>query len=83
MEGWKAGELGRDLEELRGDTLRRIDCKVGFAIILYGGDRGRLGGGGGGGGDERLHSEPKYRNILFFAFLHLIGSFRSYSKTGR
>ena len=34
MEAWKAGELGRDLEELRGDTLRRIDCKVGFAIIL-------------------------------------------------
>jgi len=36
MEGMKAGELGRDLEELRGDPLRRIDCKMGVAIVLCG-----------------------------------------------
>ena len=35
-EGPRAGELGRDLEELRGETLRRIDCKVGFAMVLWG-----------------------------------------------
>jgi len=29
MERLRAGELGRDLERLRGDGLRRIDCKIG------------------------------------------------------
>jgi len=41
METLKAGELGRDLERLRGDGLRRIDCKIGFPIALDGRRRWR------------------------------------------
>jgi hypothetical protein len=37
METLKAGEFGRDLEDVRGDALRRIDCSMGFAIVLAGG----------------------------------------------
>ena len=50
MEGLRAGELGRDLEELRGDGLRRIDCKIGFDIVLDRGETGGRRGGGCGGG---------------------------------
>lgn len=42
IEGLSAGELGRDLGELRGDGLSKIDCKIGFAIVLK---RGRGSGG--------------------------------------
>ena len=45
METLTAGELGRDLAESRGDVVRRIDCNVGFAIVLGGGDWGGRGGG--------------------------------------
>ena len=55
MEGLRAGELGRDLAESRGDALRRIDCRIGFAIVLCGGKterrRRRM---------RRRMREPKY-----------------------
>lgn len=38
MERFSAGEFGRDHEESRGEELRRIDCKIGFAIVLSWGD---------------------------------------------
>ena len=34
MERLRAGELGRDMDGLRGDELRRIDCRIGLAIVL-------------------------------------------------
>jgi hypothetical protein len=54
VEAWRAGELGRDLEKLRGGGTRRMDCRVEVAI-----GRGRR--------RRRLtvRSEPKYRNIAF------------------
>lgn len=42
MEALNAGELGRDLGGLKGDELRRIDCKTRVAIALDGREeRGR------------------------------------------
>lgn len=41
MESLRAGEFGRDLGELRGDGIKRIDCRIGFAIVLERGRRGR------------------------------------------
>ena len=53
VEAWRAGELGRDLEKLRGGGTRRMDCRVEVAIGR--GRRRRL----------TVGSEPKYRNIAF------------------
>ena len=36
METLGAGELGRNLDEVGGEVLRRIDCRVGFAMALDG-----------------------------------------------
>ena len=60
METLRAGELGRDLEELRGDALRRIDCRMGVVI------EARWGGGGGGGGDGRIHPRSLNIEISYF-----------------
>lgn len=35
MERLSAGEFGRDLGELRGDGLIKIDCNIWLAIDLY------------------------------------------------
>ena len=53
METLRAGESGRDLEELRGEVVRRIDWRVGFAIGRGGAMEGEEAGEGGGGGDGR------------------------------
>jgi len=61
MEGLGAGELGRDLGELRGDELRRIDCNIVFAIVL---NRGKTGEDKWMGRSRRRRRrrrrEPKY-----------------------
>lgn len=40
MESLRAGEFGRGHGELRGEGLKRIDCRIGFAIVF---ERGRRG----------------------------------------
>jgi len=79
METLRAGEFGRDIDGLRGEGLRRIECKIGLAIVF----EPRRGGDGEDGEEEEemkgIDSELNRIRI----FVYLFGTFRSYSKTGK